>query len=210
MTTKQGARGVDQGSTQGPKTPFTPPSWGSAEEVGGALAAGDGEMVDLQTLAADARERNIEETVDKRLGLYAEAHRRKLRRLAVFQAVLVVLVIVWVTVAVTRCDSAPACGCSDERGCSDAAGVDVEQLDQVVELDAADQDADDNACADDGAACADDNACTVRDECWGGRCVGSPVKCDDGDMCTRNVCDTLEGCLAIPLTNTWCDAGVPR
>lgn len=187
MTTEQGVREADQGSTQGsnrrPRTGQERPLTGAGSRL----------ELFLQTSA-----------------LASDARRRQPRRLAVFHAVLVVLVTVFVAVAVARCDSAPACGCSDEHGCSDAAGVDVEQLDQVVELDAADRDADNNACTDDGAACDDDNACTVRDECWGGRCVGSPVKCDDGDMCTRNVCDTLEGCVAIPLTNTWCDAGVPR
>jgi len=61
-----------------------------------------------------------------------------------------------------------------------------------------------------GEACDDGNACTVRDECFEGSCVGSVPGCDDGNMCTRNVCHTEAGCLAIPLTNGLCDAGVPR
>jgi hypothetical protein len=38
--------------------------------------------------------------------------------------------------------------------------------------------------------------CTTSDHCAGGRCVGTPVTCaDDGNPCTRDLCDPIAGCV---------------
>lgn len=46
--------------------------------------------------------------------------------------------------------------------------------------------------AEDGAPCA--NACLTGAVCFQGECVGEALSCDDGDACTRDSCDPLQGC----------------
>lgn len=46
-----------------------------------------------------------------------------------------------------------------------------------------------------GASCDDNNACTHTDRCNGaGGCQGTSYSCNDGDLCTQDVCDGLGGC----------------
>jgi hypothetical protein len=48
----------------------------------------------------------------------------------------------------------------------------------------------------DGTGCADDSACNGDETCQSGACVaGTPLVCDDGDLCTTDVCDAAGGCL---------------
>jgi hypothetical protein len=58
------------------------------------------------------------------------------------------------------------------------------------------------------AACDDRNACTTLDRCEAGACSGRPVVCDDGNPCTENACNTVSGCLFLPLTGTPCSDGI--
>ncbi len=54
-----------------------------------------------------------------------------------------------------------------------------------------------------GTGCDDDNICTPTDACDGaGACVGSP--CADGDVCTQDVCDPVQGCMFVPGPRTDC------
>ncbi len=47
----------------------------------------------------------------------------------------------------------------------------------------------------DGAACPDDDLCNGDEACGGGECrAGAPLICDDGDPCTVDSCDRVEGC----------------
>ncbi len=47
----------------------------------------------------------------------------------------------------------------------------------------------------DGTSCSDSNACTGGDKCLGGACVaGAPLNCDDGNVCTSDICDPSIGC----------------
>ncbi len=47
--------------------------------------------------------------------------------------------------------------------------------------------------------CSDNNACTINDACQLGRCIGTLVPCDDGDLCTQDRCDPATGaCSAEP------------
>ncbi len=59
--------------------------------------------------------------------------------------------------------------------------------------------------------CNDDDACTELDACQGGICKGAPfndkVKCDDGNDCTLDVCDSKSGCLNKVLDGKTCDDG---
>jgi hypothetical protein len=58
----------------------------------------------------------------------------------------------------------------------------------------------------DGSPCSDGEACTLVDGCVGGKCKGKP-KCDDGLMCTDDVCDAkTAACAAMPKV---CDDGNP-
>ncbi len=46
----------------------------------------------------------------------------------------------------------------------------------------------------DGLECDDSDACTGSDFCQDGQCKGSPVDCDDQDVCTDDSCDPISGC----------------
>lgn len=47
----------------------------------------------------------------------------------------------------------------------------------------------------DGSSCNDHNACTENDKCLGLQCSGSSVQCDDGNLCTSEVCHAELGCV---------------
>jgi formylglycine-generating enzyme required for sulfatase activity len=67
---------------------------------------------------------------------------------------------------------------------------------------------DENDCTDDKCAgedgcvnevlesgpCEDGDPCTVADHCVDGSCLGDPVKCDDENPCTDNICTETGGC----------------
>lgn len=46
----------------------------------------------------------------------------------------------------------------------------------------------------DGSDCNDQDLCTEDDWCEEGQCVGRPVFCDDGNLCTDDFCDTGGNC----------------
>lgn len=50
----------------------------------------------------------------------------------------------------------------------------------------------------DGLACGATDRCLQDGRCRAGECVGTPVRCDDGDPCTTDVCETVRGCVALP------------
>ncbi|MBM4342647.1 MAG: hypothetical protein FJ100_04640 [Deltaproteobacteria bacterium] len=51
----------------------------------------------------------------------------------------------------------------------------------------------------DGAACSDGNACTQGDTCSAQKCIGKPVDCDDGQLCSDDGCDAKTGaCQNLP------------
>lgn len=46
-----------------------------------------------------------------------------------------------------------------------------------------------------GGACTDGDACTLGDQCAAGACTGTiPLNCNDGNPCTLDTCDALQGC----------------
>jgi len=60
-----------------------------------------------------------------------------------------------------------------------------------------------------GESCSDGDLCTLGDVCSGGKCVGVPRVCTDGNPCTDDSCDKKTGqCLFPPNTNA-CDDGNP-
>jgi len=79
---------------------------------------------------------------------------------------------------------------------------------------------DNNACTDDacdskigcastpksGGACDDGSACTSGDACANGACAGTPVMCDDANVCTDDACDPAKGCAYTPNAAS-CDDG---
>ena len=74
---------------------------------------------------------------------------------------------------INLCDDGKECTddtCAGEEGC------------QYVELDQGE--------------CKDGDVCTVGDHCEAGECVGLPIVCDDGNVCTDDLCDGLGGCTA--------------
>ena len=47
------------------------------------------------------------------------------------------------------------------------------------------------------ASCSDGNVCTQGDQCVAGKCApGAPYLCDDGNPCTTDLCDPVNGCMA--------------
>ena len=56
--------------------------------------------------------------------------------------------------------------------------------------------------------CLDGDACTIGDHCEAGICIGQPIKCDDGDVCTDDICDGLGGCTT-EFNTAPCDDGDP-
>ena len=52
----------------------------------------------------------------------------------------------------------------------------------------------------DGAPCSDGNACNGLETCQSASCtIGTPVTCaDDGNPCTDEVCDSVNGCVHLP------------
>ncbi len=55
--------------------------------------------------------------------------------------------------------------------------------------------------------CDDSNACTVVDTCAGGGCVGAGVpNCDDGNVCTDDICEPAIGCVQLN-NQSACDDG---
>ncbi len=70
----------------------------------------------------------------------------------------------------------------------------------------------------DGTPCTDPLACVVEGSCVAGACVGEPVVCEGGDVCTAPVCVPGEGCTEVPApgpcddddpctANDWCVDG---
>ena len=53
----------------------------------------------------------------------------------------------------------------------------------------------------DGTTCDDGDACSIQDACAGGACDGIDLGCDDGDPCTADSCDSVAGCLHLPVCN---------
>ena len=60
---------------------------------------------------------------------------------------------------------------------------------------------------DDAGACDDGNPCSTGDHCSGGSChVTGTLICDDGDVCTDDVCDPATGCDTVD-NDALCDDG---
>ncbi len=56
------------------------------------------------------------------------------------------------------------------------------------------------------ASCDDGNQCTGPDSCLGGKCQpGAVLKCNDGNLCTDDSCDPIEGCQYVPNGNACTD-----
>ena len=47
--------------------------------------------------------------------------------------------------------------------------------------------------------CDDNNACTIEDECFGTKCIGMPLNCDDSNSRTVDFCSTKIGCFHEPI-----------
>ena len=60
----------------------------------------------------------------------------------------------------------------------------------------------------DGTSCDDLDVCTLADHCEAGVCLGTGVNCDDGNLCTNDVCDPTGGCL-YQFNDLGCDDGDP-
>lgn len=78
----------------------------------------------------------------------------------------------------------PAPDCDDDNACTDDrcqafVGCVNEPLNHTLE---------------EPALCDDTSACTTGDHCEEGACVGAPLDCDDGDLCTVDICRPSGGC----------------
>lgn len=50
----------------------------------------------------------------------------------------------------------------------------------------------------DGSPCDSGSVCVSAGTCQSGRCVGTPRSCDDGNACTVDVCNAVNGCEHLP------------
>lgn len=55
-----------------------------------------------------------------------------------------------------------------------------------------------------GPTCDDGDVCTTGDTCAVGGCTGTPRDCNDGNLCTDDLCDPARGCVHRP-NQAWCD-----
>ena len=60
----------------------------------------------------------------------------------------------------------------------------------------------------DGIFCDDGSVCTSGDHCAGGACVGEVMDCGDGNPCTTDTCDPVDGCAHV-VSSQPCDDGNP-
>ena len=108
------------------------------------------------------------------------------------------------------CDDGNAC--TDDDVCADGicAGASITCDDnQMCTDDSCDPD---TGCQfyDNELACEDGDVCTINDVCSGGLCKSGAVSsCDDGQTCTTDSCDPVDGCLHVPLDGSSCDDGNP-
>jgi hypothetical protein len=59
---------------------------------------------------------------------------------------------------------------------------------------------------DPAVACDDNNLCTLVDSCIGGECIGNdPIDCNDGELCTDDICDIVTGECAYANNEAKCD-----
>jgi hypothetical protein len=63
--------------------------------------------------------------------------------------------------------------------------------------------------AHEGGGCDDGSACTVNDVCVAGKCAAGPAaNCNDGNLCTDDVCDPVTGCQHFPNAKACTDGDV--
>ena len=55
--------------------------------------------------------------------------------------------------------------------------------------------------------CDDGDNCTHSDMCVNGQCIGTPIDCNDGNICTTNECDPQTGECVIVNNELYCDDG---
>ncbi len=60
----------------------------------------------------------------------------------------------------------------------------------------------------DGAPCDDGSVCTLDEVCVEGECKGTPLDCDDHNLCTADTCDAVAGCLHAAEEGAQCDDGL--
>ncbi|MFH1529644.1 MAG: hypothetical protein ABIK09_02795 [Pseudomonadota bacterium] len=60
----------------------------------------------------------------------------------------------------------------------------------------------------DGGTCDDVDVCTTGETCAAGECTGgAPIDCDDGEPCTVDSCEPVDGCAHAPAPALPCDDG---
>ncbi|HEX4823484.1 MAG TPA: hypothetical protein VFV19_04195 [Candidatus Polarisedimenticolaceae bacterium] len=96
----------------------------------------------------------------------------------------------------TGCYHSPRSTCDDGNSCT------IDSCDRVTGCL--------NAPAPDGSPCDDGNACIAGESCQSGSCLGgSPVDCDDDNVCTADSCRPDVGCVHEPSVESSCDDGNP-
>jgi hypothetical protein len=112
----------------------------------------------------------------------------------------------------TPCTDADACTQTDQCQAGLCVGADPVVCDDSDPCTADACDSGSGACltppAPDGTPCTDADACTQTDQCQNGLCVGfAPVACDDGFLCTDDVCDRDTGSCTFTGVDARCPDG---
>ena len=61
----------------------------------------------------------------------------------------------------------------------------------------------------DGVPCDQDSLCSSEGFCAQGTCIGTDTECDDGNICTNDICSDILGCVYQPVSDVICDDGEP-
>ena len=97
---------------------------------------------------------------------------------------------------------------------ADGAG-EVGSPDLKVEVDVCTPNCEGKECGDDGCGgtcgeCDDEDLCDGEEICEDGQCIdGTALDCDDGNVCTDDSCEALQGCVHVALDGEPCEDGNP-
>jgi len=106
------------------------------------------------------------------------------------------------------CDDGDLCTENDQCSGGDCAGTPVDcNDDNVCTDDRCDPANGECVHADNDEYCDDGDLCTEGDQCSGGDCAGTPVDCDDDNVCTDDSCNPASGECVYTNNNDYCDDG---
>ena len=90
------------------------------------------------------------------------------------------------------CDGTGTCQAGTPVDCDDGVGCTVDTCDETSDTCA---NTPDDASCDDGDVCTGIETCDLNNDCQ----TGTPLDCDDQELCTTDSCDSITGCANVPV-----------